>query len=96
MAESGGINLGALSLEQLNQLRQSIEEVRRLPRRRRVEPLSARAHAFNCRLQEMQGLRSAHQQLKVSSDKLVVSKHSLEQLQKTEEGATAAFSSSRN
>ena len=28
MAESGGINLGALSLEQLNQLRQSIEEVR--------------------------------------------------------------------
>ena len=36
MAESGGINLGALSLEQLNQLRQSIEEVRRLPRRRPV------------------------------------------------------------
>ena len=27
MADGGGINLAALSLEQLNQLRQSIEEV---------------------------------------------------------------------
>lgn len=40
--------------------------------------------------QEIQGLQGAVQQLKVSSDKLVISKMSLDQLQKTPESALPA------
>ena len=36
--------------------------------------------------QELQGLQGAHQQLKVSGDKLGITKKSLEELEKTEEG----------
>jgi len=63
MAEGGddGINLHALSFDQLNQLKQSIEE-------------------------ELQGLQGAHHHLKVSADKLNITKKSLEEVGKTKEG----------
>merc|ERR1712070_152251 len=57
---SQGISLKALSMEQLKQIKEGLEE-------------------------EIQGLQAAIQQLKVSSDKLVISKMSLDQLQKTPE-----------
>jgi len=57
----GGISLKALSLEQLHQVKGSIEE-------------------------ELSGLQGAMQQLKTSSDKLVVSKMALEQVHKTPAG----------
>eukprot|EP00320_Phaeocystis_rex_P019969 CAMPEP_0119070040 /NCGR_PEP_ID=MMETSP1178-20130426/33367_1 /TAXON_ID=33656 /ORGANISM="unid sp, Strain CCMP2000" /LENGTH=157 /DNA_ID=CAMNT_0007051849 /DNA_START=41 /DNA_END=514 /DNA_ORIENTATION=- len=61
MADEGGINLQALSFDQLNQLKQSLEE-------------------------EMQGLTGAHQQLKISADKLNISKKALEEVEKAPEG----------
>ena len=42
MAEEGGINLQALSFDQLNQLKQSIEEVHTVLRTRRAPPLRSR------------------------------------------------------
>ena len=40
--------------------------------------------------QELQGLQGAHQQLKVSGDKLGITKKSLEELEKTEEGSVTS------
>ena len=103
MAEGGdgGMNLFALSLDQLNQLKQSIEEVRtaaaaRIPTLRAssancLRPgssalLRSRRSCVAWPHQELQGLQGAIQQLQTSRNKLNASKNALDRLSKTPEG----------
>ena len=87
-----GINLQALTLEQLNQLKQQLEEVRggHLSGARTARGIIARALLTRtptpARPQEMQGLQAAMSQLKSSSEKLVNSKLALASLQQAAEG----------
>ena len=95
MADDGGINLQALSFDQLNQLKQSLEEVSTqrshppyIPVLRsewRLGHTRLSAHIISSS-QEMHGLQGAHQQLKVSADKLNISKKALEEVEKAPEG----------
>eukprot|EP00966_Prymnesium_polylepis_P082988 1922326-Prymnesium_polylepis.3 len=88
MGDESGINLMALSMQQLGQLKQSIEEVRRVrssaPRARARAP--TRVQTAGRAPQELQGLQGALQQLQVSKSKLAISKQSLGKLQATPAG----------
>lgn len=91
MADEEGINLMALSMQQLSQLKQSIEEA---PHRPSIGALLPTRLLPSSQLlppsQELQGLQGALQQLQVSKSKLSISKQSLDRLHATPAGDSSS------